>query len=102
MAVDLPVVLTDKYHWSVTAVGGGYLALGIAIIAGSLLAGRFSDRRRAWAAKASADGHVVPEGRLVDQAWGTILCAAGSIMYGWFVDNTIHPAAVLVATFLSM
>ncbi|RYO83144.1 hypothetical protein DL766_004658 [Monosporascus sp. MC13-8B] len=101
VAVDLPLTLTDKYHWSVTAVGGGYLALGIAIVAGSLLAGRFSDWRRARAAKVSADGHVAPESRLVDQTWGTIACAAGSIMYGWFVDRSIHPAALLVATFLN-
>ncbi|RYP13029.1 hypothetical protein DL765_007060 [Monosporascus sp. GIB2] len=101
VAVDLPLTLTDKYHWSVTAVGGGYLALGIAIVAGSLLAGRFSDWRRARTAKVSADGHVAPESRLVDQIWGTIACAAGSIMYGWFVDRSIHPAALLVATFLN-
>lgn len=102
IAVNLPVVLVDKYHWSVTAVGGGYVALGVAIVMGSLFAGRFSDWRRAQMAKASHDGHVEPEGRLVDQMWGTILCAAGSLMYGWCTDQKSHPAAVLVATFLSM
>jgi MFS family permease len=101
IAVDLPVVLTNEYWWSITAVGGGYLALGVAIIMGSLFAGRFSDRRRARMAKSLGDGHVEPEGRLVDQMWGTILCAAGSLMYGWFIEKEIHPAAVLAATFLS-
>lgn len=101
MAVDLPIVLTNQYQWSVTAVGGGYLALGIAIITGSLLAGRFSDWRRGRTAKKAADGYVAPEGRLVDQVWGAIVCAAGSIMYGWVVGNNVHPAAAIAATFLS-
>ena len=101
IAVDLPVVLVNEYRWSITAVGGGYIALGVAIVMGSLFAGRFSDWRRAQMAKASDDGHVEPEGRLVDQMWGTVLCAAGSLMYGWCVDQKAHPAAVIVATFLS-
>ena len=100
IAVDLPVVLVDEYRWSVTAVGGGYVALGVAIVTGSLSAGRFSDWRRARMAKASGIDHVDPEGRLVDQMWGTALCAAGSLMYGWCVDRKAHPAAVLVATAL--
>ena len=102
IAVGLPVILTNQYHWSVTAVGGGYLALGISIVMGSLLAGRFSDWRRARAVKRSADGHVAPEFRLVDQMWGAMVCSAGSIMYGWLVENTVHPAAVLAATSLGM
>jgi hypothetical protein len=53
-------------------------------------------------AKRSVDGHVAPEFRLVDQMWGAMVCSAGSIMYGWVVQNTIHPAAVLAATFLGM
>jgi hypothetical protein len=101
MAVDLPVVLTSQYGWSVTAVGGGYLALGLAIILGSVTGGRYSDWRRARAVQASPDGTVLPQNRLVDQIWGTLLCAAGSIMYGWLVGKNVHPAAVLVATFLS-
>ncbi|KAK0724092.1 major facilitator superfamily domain-containing protein [Lasiosphaeris hirsuta] len=101
MAVDLPVVLTSRYSWSVTAVGGGYLALGIAIVTGSLLAGRFSDWRRARAVRAAAGGRFAPEGRLADQVWGAGVCAAGSLMYGWVVEKDVHPAAVIAATFLS-
>lgn len=83
-------------------MGGGYLALGISIVTGSLLAGRFSDWRRARTAKRSVDGRVAPEFRLVDQIWGAMVCSAGSIMYGWLVQNSIHPATVLVATSLGM
>ena len=100
IAVDLPLILTNEYGWSITGVGGGYLALGVAIVTSSLSAGRFSDWRRARMANSRGDGHVEPEGRLVDQIWGTVLCAAGSLMYGWFVQRKTHPAAVLVATFL--
>lgn len=42
MAVEMLVVSTDRYRWPIMAVGGSYLALGIAIIAGFLLPGRVS------------------------------------------------------------
>lgn len=100
IAVNLPVSLTSQYHWSVTAVGGGYLALGIAIVSGSLLAGRLSDLRRSRIARHSSAGHAGPESRLSDQIWGNILCVTGSLMYGWFVEKNIHPAGVIAATFL--
>ncbi|KAL8297716.1 hypothetical protein RB597_007205 [Gaeumannomyces tritici] len=99
MAVDLPDVLTARYGWSVTAVGAGYVANGVSITLGSLSAGRFSDWRRARTATRLSDGQVPPESRLVDQFWGALLCSAGAIMYGWCVERTVHPAAMLVATF---
>ena len=71
------------------------------MIVGSLLGGRFSDWQRAQIVKASPDGTVHPERRLADQIWGVILCAAGNLMYGWFCQYRIHPAAVLIATFLA-
>jgi hypothetical protein len=71
------------------------------MIVGSLCAGRFSDWRRARAVKASPTGEVDPENRLVDQIWGVLLCASGCLLFGWFVRYDIHPAAVLIATFLS-
>lgn len=72
------------------------------MIMGSLLGGRFSDWRRARMIKRSADGKVHSELRLADQIWGVLLCSAGNLMYGWFAQKTIHPAAVLVATFCGM
>ncbi|KAG7291114.1 hypothetical protein NEMBOFW57_001124 [Staphylotrichum longicolle] len=100
IAVGLSDVLVKRYGWSVTAVGGGYLALGVAIVSGSMLAGRFSDWRRARVAKKMPDGKVAPERRLVDQVWGAVVCVAGTVMYGWCVEKGVHPAAVLVATAL--
>lgn len=102
IAVGLSDVLVKRYYWSVTAVGGGYLALGVAIVSGSMVAGRFSDWRRARAVKAAPDGQVAPERRLLDQVWGAVVCTAGTVMYGWCVEKTVHPAAVLVATALGM
>jgi hypothetical protein len=100
IAVQLPTELALRYRWSSAAVGAGFLAIGIAMIVGSLCGGRFSDWRRASAAKVAEDGNVDPEFRLVDQIWGVLVCVAGCVMYGWLVQASAHPAAVLVATFL--
>lgn len=101
IAVQLPTELSVRYRWSPAAIGAGFLAVGIAMIVGSLSGGRFSDWRRARAAKAAPDGKVDPEFRLVDQIWGVLVCVAGCIMYGWLVHVSAHPAPVLLATFLS-
>lgn len=101
IAVQLPSALEDVYHWSSSEVGAGYVAVGIAMIAGSMSGGRFSDWRRARAVKARGEDKVVPENRLIDQIWGIFPCSGGLLMFGWFVHYKIHPAAVIVATFLS-
>jgi hypothetical protein len=101
IAVQLPTDLSIVYNWSVTAIGAGFLAIGVAMVVGSLCGGRFSDWRRARMVKASSDGNVAPENRLVDQIWGVLVCSGGCLMYGLFVERAIHPATVLVATFLS-
>ncbi|PHH61482.1 hypothetical protein CDD81_329 [Ophiocordyceps australis] len=101
IAVNLPQSLESTYHWSSAAVGGSYVAVGVAMIVGSIIGGRANDWRRARLLKASDAEHAEPETRLVDQIWGVLLCCAGTLMYGWFVDKAIHPAAVLVATFLT-
>lgn len=99
IAVQLPTELAVRYRWSPAAVGAGFLAVGMAMIVGSLCGGRFSDWRHRRAAKAAADGKVDPEFRLVDQIWGVLVCVAGCALYGWLVNVSAHPAAVLVATF---
>ncbi|GAB1321088.1 Dityrosine transporter 1 [Madurella fahalii] len=101
IAVQLPTELAERYRWSPAAVGAGFLAVGIAMIVGSLCGGRASDWRRARAAKTAPDGKVNPEFRLVDQIWGVLVCVAGCVLYGWLVETSAHPAAVLVATFLN-
>lgn len=101
IAVQLPTELAERYHWSPAGVGAGFLAVGVAMIVGSMCGGRFSDWRRARAAKTAPDGNVDPEFRLADQIWGVLVCVAGTVLYGWLVEITAHPAVVLFATFLS-
>lgn len=101
MVVALPHALEDVYHWSTTEIGVGYLAVGIALMIGSLAGGKVSDWRRVRRAAAAPDGHVEPESRLFDQIWGVLICVAGTIMFGWFVSSSLHVSSVIVATFLT-
>ncbi|GMG23118.1 unnamed protein product [Aspergillus oryzae] len=102
IAVQLPTALENVYHWNSTEVGAGYVAVGIAMVVGSIAGGRWSDWRRARMVNALGEDKVTPEARLRDQIGGILLCAAGFAMFGWFVDRAIHPAAVLFSTFLGM
>ncbi|KAG5917769.1 hypothetical protein E4U42_007119 [Claviceps africana] len=99
--VALPHALEEVYHWSTTEVGLGYLAVGLALMIGSLAGGRVSDWRRSRREAAIPDGHVEPESRLFDQIWGVLFCFAGTIMFGWFILHSIHVSAVIIATFLA-
>jgi hypothetical protein len=100
IAIQLPTTLTKVYYWSIPAVGAAYLAIGIAMIAGSIIGGHANDWRRAKLLKLSTDNKVEPETRLVDQIWGVLVCVGGTLLYGWFADRAIHPTGLLVATFL--
>ncbi|KAB8231253.1 major facilitator superfamily domain-containing protein [Aspergillus alliaceus] len=100
IAVQLPTALEEVYHWSSTQVGGGYVAVGIAMVVGSIAGGRLSDWRRARMVKRLGEDNVAPEDRLRDQIGGILFCVGGLAMFGWFVDRAVHPAAVLVSTFL--
>ncbi|KAK0671255.1 putative transporter [Cercophora samala] len=102
IAVQLPTELSQRYNWGPSGIGAGFLAVGIAMIVGSLLGGRASDWRRARAAKQLPEGTKIdPEFRLVDQIWGVLICVLGTLLYGWLVNGSKHPAAVLFATFLT-
>jgi predicted MFS family arabinose efflux permease len=101
IAVDLPRSLESVYGWNSSSVGAAYLAVGIALIVGSIVGGRVNDWRRNRFMKDSSMEEIAHETRLVDQIWGVVLCASGALMYGWFIDRAFHPAAVLVATFLT-
>jgi hypothetical protein len=100
IAVQLPKALEEVYHWNSTEVGAGYVAVGVAMVLGSIAGGRFSDWRRARLAKLLGEENIAPETRLRDYFGGIPLCASGLVLFGWFVDQAIHPAAVLASTFL--
>lgn len=88
------------YHWSSSAVGAGYVVVGLAMVIGSILGGQFSDWRRKRAVKTLGEANVHPEARLNDQIWGLLIASAGLIMFGFFVQYKLHPAAILICTFL--
>ncbi|KAB8077341.1 major facilitator superfamily domain-containing protein [Aspergillus leporis] len=100
IAVQLPKALEEVYHWNSTEVGAGYVPVGVAMVLGSIAGGRFSDWRRARLAKLLGEENIAPETRLRDYFGGIPLCASGLVLFGWFVDQAIHPAAVLASTFL--
>ncbi|KAH7123442.1 major facilitator superfamily transporter [Dactylonectria estremocensis] len=101
MAVQLPTELTIRYGWDSASTGAGFLGVGLAMIAGSLLGGWYSDYRREKALWESDDGKVDPENRLADQIYGVILCALGTVMFGWFVEKSYHPSTVIAATIVT-
>lgn len=130
ISVVLPTALKEEYSWNTTAIGFGFLAIGIAMVVGSLAGGRFSDFRRrrrvirlieslqssdsnlgdeekarkklsVVSLSPNEEAHISPETRLEDQIWGVLVCAIGCVMFGWLVHFRVHPAVVLVATFLN-
>ncbi|KAJ5280945.1 MFS transporter [Penicillium angulare] len=100
IAIQLPNALKNTYHWSTSALGAGYVVVGLAMVIGSISGGHFSDWRRKQTVRAVGEENVHPESRLNDQIWGLLLAAAGLVMFGFFVEYAIHPAATLIATFL--
>ena len=100
IAVQLPIALGNVYHWSSSAVGAGYVIAGVAMVMGSISGGQYSDWRRRRAVKKIGEGNVHPESRLDDQIWGLLLVSSGLIMFGFFVEHVVHPAAMLMSTFL--
>jgi hypothetical protein len=100
--VELPTTLEGVYHWSTAEIGASYLVMGITMVVGSISRDHFSNWRRAHVVKAVGEDNIFPEGRLVDQIWGVSLYAGGLLMFGWFVDKSIHPAVTLLSIFLGM
>ncbi|KAK7712984.1 Dityrosine transporter 1 [Botryosphaeria dothidea] len=96
--VDFTRLWLDNYGWSEAEAGYAYLCPGIFLFVGSLAGGKASDLWRARAVKASPDGKVPPESRIFLQTIGYVATAAGLIMFGWFCEYHLHPAAVLVAS----
>ncbi|CAG8904112.1 unnamed protein product [Penicillium egyptiacum] len=100
IAIQLPSALSNVYHWSSSEVGAGFVVVGLAMVIGSILGGQFSDWRRKRAVQALGEANVHPEARLNDQIWGLLIASAGLIMFGFFVEYALHPAATLISTFL--
>ncbi|KAK7514519.1 major facilitator superfamily domain-containing protein [Phyllosticta citriasiana] len=86
------------YGYTEAEAGYAYLCPGVLLIVGSLASGKVSDWWRARAIKASPTGKVPPESRIILQTFGYALAAAGLLMFGWFCEHRIHPAAVMIAS----
>ncbi|KAB8345987.1 hypothetical protein FH972_023039 [Carpinus fangiana] len=101
IATSQPSILGERYHWSTVEVGLAYLAPGLAMVSGSLIGGRFSDWHRAHLLRKTENGTVEPETRLMNQIWGVLVAASGTLIYGWTTQYRVHPAVVLIATSLA-
>lgn len=99
--IQLAAILSDKYHWPSSEVGARYIVVGVAMVIRSIFGGYFSDWWRKIAVQAVRESNVQPEARLNEQTQGLILSLAGLIMFGFFVEYAIYPAAILISTFLS-
>ncbi|KAA8641751.1 Dityrosine transporter 1 [Aspergillus tanneri] len=89
IAVQLPTALEDIYHWNSTQVGGGYVAVSVAMVVGSIAGGRWSDWRRARMVKILGQDNVDPEARLRDQIWGIFPCVGGLVMFGCWIRHVL-------------
>jgi len=100
IAIQLPIAFGTLYHWSSSAIGAGYVVVGVAMVVGSISGGHFSDWRHKRLTETLGESNFHPEARLNDQIWGLLLASTGLIMFGFFVQYTLHPAATLISTFL--
>lgn len=101
MYISFPKIFPEGYNWTTAEVGYGFLCPGIAMFITSIFVGRISDYMRKKAIANSADGKVAPERRIAMQIPGFIIAAAGKLMFGWFTQNRVHPAAALFGAALA-
>ncbi|KAF1942549.1 MFS general substrate transporter [Clathrospora elynae] len=95
MYISFPTIWQDGYNWTTAEVGYAFLCPGIAMFITSIFVGRFSDYMRKKAIANSSDGKIAPERRIAMQIPAFVVAGAGKIMFGWFTQNRVHPAAGL-------
>ncbi|KAL6707579.1 Dityrosine transporter 1 [Coniothyrium glycines] len=101
MYVSFATIWQEGYGWTTAQVGYGFLVPGIAMFIASIVVGRLSDYMRRTAIANSPDGKIAPERRIAIQIPGFVVAAAGKLMFGWFTNNRIHPAAGLLGSALA-
>ncbi|KAL4886020.1 major facilitator superfamily domain-containing protein [Aspergillus karnatakaensis] len=101
MYVSFPDIWGERYGFSNGEVGVAYLAPGIALFIASLVTGRFSDWHRKRLVAQNPGEKIKPETRLPIQIVGFVISAAGKLMFGWFTQHGLHPAAGLFASALA-
>jgi len=99
--ITFPKVWQKAYGWSTQEVGYAYLVPGTSLFIASIVVGRSSDAIRKRQIAKSPDGKISPECRITIQIFGFIIGAAGKLMYGWFIQNHVHPVGVLAGAGLA-
>lgn len=98
----IPFIFGPQYGFSEQQSGLVYLALGGGLLAGLTVVGRLSDRMAVKHSAGTQEGPYKPEVRL-SLAFicpGTLLTAAGLLIYGWTAEYNVHWAVVLAGLFL--
>ncbi|EGV66437.1 dityrosine transporter A Q resistance [Yamadazyma tenuis ATCC 10573] len=99
ISVTFSRVLTNDYHFSNLHVCLSYLCPGIALIIGSMISGRLSDKlRRNRIAKGIS---FIPEDRFPIQLIGFLVAIAGFTGYGWTCEKHSHVVSIFVTVFIS-
>lgn len=88
------------YKFATGTIGLCYLAGGIGNTSGSIVAGLISDKLYAKTV-AKNNGENITEFRLRPMYIGIPFIVLGSVMYGWFLQNSIHWMGTLVSYTIS-
>lgn len=99
LSVSFTSVLKKRYGFTQAEVCVSYLCPGIALIAGSIVTGRISDKLHVRGLTADKTPNH-PERRLAIQSIGLVTCIIGLTCYGWAVEKHWHVASVFVFAFL--
>ncbi|GAA5817662.1 hypothetical protein MFLAVUS_011213 [Mucor flavus] len=92
----LPSTYSMVYKFTTGTIGLCYLAGGIGNTSGSIVAGLISDKLYAKTV-AKNNGENRTEFRLRPMYIGLPFIVLGSVMYGWFLQNSIHWMGTLVS-----
>ncbi|KAJ7058233.1 vacuolar DHA amino acid exporter [Mycena amicta] len=92
--------LEDSYGYNALETGFILLSFGLGNIVGSILGGRYSDKKLAEL-KAANGGVSYPEMRLQSTTIGLILLPPSIVAFGWVTAKHVHVSAMCVFLFLS-
>lgn len=99
LTVTFASVLKNTYNFTQAEVSVSYLCPSVALISGSLIAGRVSDFLQLKGVNPDKSPHH-PERRLMIQTAGLVVCIGGLCCYGWAVHFHWHVATLFVFAFM--
>ncbi|ABN64445.2 dityrosine transporter A(acid, azole) Q(quinidine) Resistance [Scheffersomyces stipitis CBS 6054] len=99
VSITFARVLQIDYGLNVWQTSISYICPGIAMISGSLFAGRLLDKISTKIIK--EHGKHIPEKRFSLQVIGLIISMAGMVGYGWCVQKHTHLAPIYIMVFLA-